>query len=118
MNQRELLEALQDSQQYLGKLAADHEGSFLGRSAARALARNQKLINEGEIAGHGMAIGAAMSSGYLPNPYEIRGADYGRLIDIHEFGQVTRSDVGKRVYLRDGTLQMENNEQMERRLSE
>ena len=39
-----LLSALEDSQQYLGKLAADFEGEFLGRAASRRCRLNEILI--------------------------------------------------------------------------
>lgn len=41
-----LLEALRDSAQYLGKLAADNEGNFLGRSAKGRLDQNTILIRK------------------------------------------------------------------------
>jgi hypothetical protein len=53
--------------------------------------------------------------GLLPNPYEIRQKDMGRLLDWFEFGRVIKSDVGRKVYVRGGILQMESLEQMARR---
>ncbi|MDP1645199.1 MAG: hypothetical protein Q8L71_06805 [Thiobacillus sp.] len=47
----------------------------------------------------------------LPNPYEIQQTDVGRLLDLHDFGKVLQTDIGKRVYLRKGIIQMENAEQ-------
>lgn len=44
----ELLAALKDSSQYLGKLAADHDGTFCGRSAAWRLRKNDALIAKAE----------------------------------------------------------------------
>jgi len=39
-----LLAALEESQQYLGKLAADNEGIFLGLASSRQLRRNEIII--------------------------------------------------------------------------
>lgn len=52
-----------------------------------------------------------MDKKILPNPYEIQQTDVGRLLDLHDFGKVLQADVGKRVYLRKGMIQMENAEQ-------
>lgn len=60
-----------------------------------------------------------MQSHTLPNPYEIKESDIGRLLTevSGDFGEVIKADVGKRVYLRDGILQMENAEQWLKRKS-
>ena len=58
-----------------------------------------------------------IEKGLLPNPYEIKPKDYAGLIDIAgDFGRVQHSDVGKLIYLRDGLIYMENDEQKQRRL--
>lgn len=62
---------------------------------------------------HG-SIKGRMAAGKLPNPYELRSTDVNTLLD-QEFGLVIRPDVGKRVYLRNGIIQMENDEQVKRR---
>ncbi len=51
----------------------------------------------------------------LPNPYEIQRSDIGRLIDFSGFGTVKEFDVGKKLFLKDGHLFMENEEQVTRR---
>jgi hypothetical protein len=56
-----------------------------------------------------------MQIGTIPNPYEIKSADVGTVID-YDFGKVTPVDVGKRIYLRGGVIQMENEEQRADRL--
>ena len=65
-----------------------------------------------------MVIKIMMEKGILPNPYEITEEDFKShwRIDLGgSFGFVKSFDVGKRVYLRDGILQMENDVQMAER---
>ena len=62
-----------------------------------------------------LPIKTEMQYGRLPNPYEIQADDVDRLID-GDFGKVIFCDVGKRVYLRGGIIQMENEEQKQARL--
>lgn len=49
-------------------------------------------------------------------PYDIRARDVGRLIST-DFGRVARCDIGKRVYLRDFGIAMENAEQRDDRIA-
>jgi len=44
----ELLKQARNVRQYIGKLAADHDGDFLGRSASGALRKLQAAIDEAE----------------------------------------------------------------------
>ena len=48
------------------------------------------------------------------NPYLIKPEDVGEFFDM-DFGQIQSSDVGKLVYLRNGIVQMENDEQKAKR---
>ena len=70
---------------------------------------SKQAVKSGDIA-------TAMQRGELPNPYVLSEADLGRQIDIvYGMGVVKPFDVGKRVYLRNGYLQMENDDQVRRR---
>lgn len=55
-----------------------------------------------------------METGKLSTSYELRKEDVGHLLDL-DFGQVQQVDVGKMVFLRDGILQMEDEDQMRKR---
>jgi hypothetical protein len=70
-------------------------------------------INDGIVAR--WSIRTKMEKGVLPNPYEIQESDLNKQLDIWDFGKVTESDIGKLVYLRNEIIQIENNEQMEKR---
>ena len=56
-----------------------------------------------------------MRKGILSNPYEIKEEDIGNLVDGFDFGRVIKGDVGKRIFLRNSIILMENDEQMKRR---
>lgn len=56
-----------------------------------------------------------INNGVLPNPYELQESDEGKQLDMWDFGKVAKSDIGKLVYLKDDIIQMENNEQMNKR---
>lgn len=46
--------------------------------------------------------------------YEIKEQDVGRFLAFH-FGKVLSCDIGKMIYLKNGCLEMENNEQLQKR---
>jgi hypothetical protein len=62
-----------------------------------------------------ISIKQMMVKGLLPNPYEITMQDvleHNRLDFGGSFGFVIKCDVGKRVFLTGGIIQMENDEQV------
>ena len=62
--------------------------------------------------GYREPIDLAITRGHLPNGYELTDADVGRELCVgYGWGPVKITDVGKRCYLRDGTLQIESVEQ-------
>lgn len=60
-------------------------------------------------------ISEKIRSGELPQGYELTADDVGKLLDTSDFGEVLDADVGKKVYLKDYGLVMENDEQRDAR---
>ena len=60
-----------------------------------------------------------MERNEISNPYEIKESDIGQFIDLAgDFGCALPSDVGRLIYLRNGIIQMESVEQMNKRKGE
>jgi hypothetical protein len=53
--------------------------------------------------------------GWLPDGYEIISEDVGEPLDVLYFGQVQRSDVGRKVYIRNGQTCLGSSEQVVKR---
>jgi hypothetical protein len=62
-----------------------------------------------------MPVNERIKRGWLPNGYEIVPEDIGETLDLLYFGKVQRSDVGRKVYVRDGQTYIESRDQVIKR---
>jgi hypothetical protein len=60
-------------------------------------------------------INKRIQRGWLPNGYEVQPEDVGKVLDFSYFGKVQKSDVGRKVYVRDGQTYIESRDQVIKR---
>lgn len=60
-------------------------------------------------------IGKELRTGKLPNGYTLTYEDVGHWLDS-DYGHIIMADVGKRIFLSGGVIQMENSQQKQERV--